>query len=177
MSQYDFLHKLKNPRMLVEGVYLLGTYEGLGDADNPIIINWSKECGIQGYTHDAIPWCGLFMAVCAKRAGWDIPKNPLWALNWTNFGRQVGIPMLGDVMVFKRKLKGGGTAGHVAMYVGEDKTHWHILGGNQGDRVSIVRRPKNGWFAVRRPKWKVSQPVEVRKIELSPTDNLAGSEA
>jgi hypothetical protein len=35
--------------------------------------------------------------------------------------------------------------GHVAFAVGEDATHFHVLGGNQGARVSIMRIEKARW--------------------------------
>ncbi len=168
-SQYEWLEKLKHPRMIVEGVLLYGTYEFQGDSDNRVILEWAKEAGIKEYAHDSVPWCGLFMAICAKRSGWQIPEKPLWALNWQKFGQAAIEPMLGDVMVFKRSVGHGKTAGHVAMYVGEDATHWHILGGNQADKVSIVRRSKAGWFKARRPIWKTAQPREVRRVILSST--------
>ena len=171
IEHYRWLSELKAPKMLIEGVKLYGTYEYEGDLNNPQIITWANEVGIFDYKHDATPWCGLFMALCAKRAGWSVPSRPLWALNWQSWERSVTQPMLGDVMVFKRA--GGG---HVAMYVGEDETHWHILGGNQMDRVSIVRRAKAGWWKARRPHWRIAQPKEVRPVRLSSTGILAGRE-
>lgn len=45
--------------------------------------------------------------------------------------------MLGDVLVFPR-----GAGGHVAFYVGEDSRHFHILGGNQDNQVSIILKAK-----------------------------------
>lgn len=58
------------PRMLQEARKLFGTKEVAGPADNPLILGWAKEVGLaKSYNYDAIPWCGLFMAVVAKRAG------------------------------------------------------------------------------------------------------------
>lgn len=165
---------MKHPKMLVEGLNLLGTLEGKGTANNPTILSWAKEIGgkiSDVYLADEIPWCGLFMAVCAKRAGFELPKDPLWALNWGTFGKRVEIPMRGDVLVFTRK--GGG---HVAMYYAEDDTHYHILGGNQDNAVNIRRRPKTSLYMARRPIWKVKQPKEVQRVFVSPKGGLVGSE-
>lgn len=41
--------------------------------------------------------------------------------------------------------------GHVAFAVGEDATHFHVLGGNQGARVSIMRIEKARLAACRTP--------------------------
>ncbi len=65
-------------------------------------------------------------------AGIDVVEKPLWALSWSNWGNPVSEPMLGDILTFKRT--GGG---HVGIYVGEDLTHYHVLGGNQGNSVSV----------------------------------------
>lgn len=177
--QYDYLLDEPSPRILVQALKEYGTLETPGTEDNHKIIGWAQEIGRPvslNYQHDSTPWCGLFMAVCAKRAGLELPPAPLWALSWSRWGNQVvGPAMLGDIMVFKRA--GGG--GHVALYVGEDKTHYHILGGNQRDSVCIVRKEKdpNTLYAVRRTKWQIAQPPNIRRVKLSASGIMAGSEA
>ena len=157
--------------MLVEALALYGTAEIKGNASNPTILAWAKEIGVSNaYTNENIPWCGLAMAVVAKRAGKEPPHDPLWALNWCNFGKSVPSPMLGDVMIFTRA--GGG---HVSMYIGQDANYWHILGGNQGDTVSIVRRAKSGQHWVRRPLY-TTQPTNVRVVHLAATGKLSEKE-
>ena len=127
------------PRMIAEALWLFGTIELPGAADSPTILAWAKEIGgdvARAYSADSIPWCGLFMAVVAKRAGKDVPESPLWALSWARFGVAAERPMLGDVLVFKRD--GGG---HVALYVGEDASAYHVVGGNQADKVASPASP------------------------------------
>lgn len=160
--------------MLKEGLRLIGTLEAPGAADNPVILGWAQECGIREYRHDATAWCGLFCAVIAKRAGWEIPTAPLWALSWAKWGMPVNqsATALGDVLVF---LRPGG--GHVGLYVGEDRTAYHVMGGNQGDAVSIVRIAKSRWYATSRAPWRVAQPANVRKIRLSQMGELSVNEA
>ena len=162
---YRWLADEGAPRMLVEALKEFGTIEVPGKGSNPKITAWAKECGIGAYSTDSIPWCGLFMAVCAKRSGWARPENPLWALNWAKWGNaRKGPAMLGDVLVFSRK--GGG---HVSMYVGEDTSAYHILGGNQSDKVCIVPRAKTPITAIRVAPWRVAQPPNVRRVFLKPS--------
>ena len=169
-TAYRWLADEPGPRMLVEGVKLHGTIELPGNADSPTLLAWAREVGLDRvYTHDSIPWCGLFMALCAHRATWELPEGPLWALNWAKWGTSEDVPMLGDVMTFQRH--GGG---HVAMYVGEDETHWHILGGNQSDRVCIIRRSKPDLYAARRAPWRHAQPANVRRVMLKNTGAPTG---
>lgn len=171
-AQYAWLAGEGAPRMLVEALALFGTLEAPGAKDNPTILAWANEVGVGAdYTHDEIPWCGLFMAIVAKRAGKVAPKEPLWALNWRGFGKPVTAPMLGDVMV---KTRAGG--GHVCLYVGEDADTYHCLGGNQTDQVCIRRFPKALGWAFRRPLYTV-QPANVRRVYLAPSGVLSSKEA
>lgn len=173
--QYSFLSAEPSPRILKQAISLFGTLESPGTEDNPVITGWAQEIGRPvslSYQHDSTPWCGLFMAVCAKRAGIDLPPAPLWALSWSLWGVPVSVPKLGDVLTFKRP--GGG--GHVALYVGEDKTHFHILGGNQQDQVCIVRKPKRELYSANRTKWQIAEPPNIRRVFLSENGTMAGSE-
>ena len=76
------------PRMVAEARKLYGITEVQGSGDNPVILGWAKELGLAKiYNHDEIPWCGLFVAIVAKRAGKALPAQPLWARSWVNFGK------------------------------------------------------------------------------------------
>lgn len=162
-SAYEWLADESGPRMLVEMLALFGTRETPGPRNNPTIMGWAKEIGV-AYPNDATAWCGLGMGVAAARAKWMPPRNPLWARNWAGWGTAQKVAMLGDVLVFPR-----GKGGHVALYVGEDDTHYHILGANQGDAVSIVRKPKRPILAIRRAAWRYGQPGNVRVVKLAAT--------
>jgi uncharacterized protein (TIGR02594 family) len=170
---YAWLAREHGPRMLVEALALYGTRESPGAANNPAIMAWAAECGIKGYTADSIPWCGLGMAVAAKRAVWDHAPggNPLWALNWAKWGAPADVPSLGDVLVFVRP-----SGGHVGLYVGEDTRAYHVLGANQGDAVSIVRIAKSRLRAARRAPWKVMQPGNVRPVQLAANGKVSQNE-
>ena len=125
-------------------------------------MGWAEELGLKKvYTEDEIPWGGLFIAHCCHAAGLDVVERPLWALNWAKYGNKVDEPMLGDILTFKRN--GGG---HVGIYVGEDATYYHVLGGNQNNSVSVSRIAKSRLHQARRTAWKVAQPASVRKVHL-----------
>jgi uncharacterized protein (TIGR02594 family) len=135
-------------------------------------MGWAKELGLEKvYTADSIPWCGLYAAIIIHRAGRSVVDQPLWALNWNKFGVRVTEPMLGDILTFTRK--GGG---HVGIYVGEDATAYHVLGGNQGDKVSVVRIAKSRLSQARRPQYN-SQPTNIRKVMLASNGALSTNEA
>lgn len=171
-KQYSWLAKEPSPKMILEALKLFGTVEAAGAKDSPAIMAWAAEIGLRNtYSHDSIPWCGLFMGVVAKRAGKAVVASPLWALSWVKFGIPAPVPMLGDVLTFKRD--GGG---HVALYVGEDNSTYHCLGGNQSDKVCITRISKNRFYRCRRPTYRV-QPSNVRRVHLSATGEISTDEA
>lgn len=160
------------PRMVSEALAEFGCIETPGPGNNPTIMEWAREVGVQAvYTADSVPWCGLFMGVVAKRAAKSLPSSPLWALSWSKFGDEAGQPRLGDVLTFVRK--GGG---HVALYIGEDKAAYHVLGGNQSDAVSFTRIDKARLYRVRRPHYNVA-PATARPIVLEATGGLSENEA
>lgn len=160
------------PRMVEQALALYGTLEAPGAADNPVILSWAAEVGVRGqYSHDSIPWCGLFLALVAKRAGKDIPETPLWALSWAAWASPSPEAALGDVLVFKRQ--GGG---HVGLYVGEDEEAFHVLGGNTADAVGITRISRARLVRARRPLYHV-QPAGVRPFHLAATGLLSTNEA
>lgn len=171
-AQYAWLSKEDGPRMILEALKLFGTVEAPGSKDNPVILGWASEIGVaKTYSHDSIPWCGLFIGVVAKRAGKKVVDSPLWALSWADFGVASPSPMLGDVLTFKRN--GGG---HVALYVGEDAGAYHCLGGNQSDKVCITRIAKSRLYRARRPIYSAT-PANVRKVKLVSNGKLSTNEA
>ena len=134
-----------------EAKHLMGTREGRGSTDNLEILDWADDLDIH-YPSDDIPWCGLFVAHCvgATLPQESLPANPLGARQWQRFG-DLTDPRVGAVMVFWRKTRQSGL-GHVGFYVGEDKTAYQILGGNQSDSVSLTWLSKDRFLAARWPK-------------------------
>lgn len=164
------------PRTIQEGLKLLGVAEVVGRGSDRTIIGWRDELNhagvkIEDYSDDDIPWCGLYAAIVAHRAGKVGVKEPLWARNWETFGVATGSASLGDCLVFVRK--GGG---HVGWYVAEDALAYHVLGGNQANRVSITRIEKARCIAVRRPVYRV-QPASVRRFLVRAAGGLSKNEA
>lgn len=174
-KQYEFLKEEDGPKILKEALLWYGTEEFPGEANNPIIIEWAKEVGGwigTWYTQDSVPWCGLFVAMVAKRAGFPFTQKALSALEWANWGKPEALAMLGDVLVFKRP-----SGGHVGIYVGEDSECYHVLGGNQSDMVNIARIDKKRVVAIRRCSWKTKQPDNVRRIFLTADGKVSQNES
>lgn len=170
---YTWLKEEKGPKILVEAVKHIGTKEIVGKEHNKKILAWAEAIGLKSvYTNDEIPWCGLFIAYCCHAQGLDVVKHPLWALNWNKFGNVAQVPMLGDVLTFTRN--GGG---HVGIYVGEDTTCYHVLGGNQNNQVNVMRIEKSRLSQARRTAWKIAQPSNVRVVKLQTKGEISQNEA
>lgn len=132
---------------------LVGTRETRGSGSNADIIKWADDLKIP-YGDDEVPWCGLFVAHCigSQLVREPLPGAPLWARGWRSFGNSVE-PQPGALLVFWRGSKNG-SMGHVGFYAGEEKGKngaYHVLGGNQSDRVSVTRVAKDRLLAARWP--------------------------
>lgn len=115
-----------------EAVKHIGLKEKTGYNDHPLLLDWWLRLGTKYLYKQA--WCGLFVAICLKKAGYPLPKHWYRALDWLNWGVEIASPCYGCIVVFSRK--GGG---HVGFVVGRDENYrLMVLGGNQGDAVSIA---------------------------------------
>lgn len=175
---YEWLaDKRPLPRTIMHALLFYGVREVKGPGSNPVILGWRDELraagvNVAGYADDDTAWCGLFAALVCHRAGWPVVENPLWARNWAKFGQAAQAGALGDVLVFSRA--GGG--GHVGFYIGEDATTYYVLGGNQGDAVSIARIVRARCIAIRRPSY-TNPPASVRPVRLTLGGALSNNEA
>lgn len=119
----------------------IGEKEVVGPASNSFIkAMWLKLKGgawfweAYGSDDSKLPWCGAFTALCLTEAGIAPPKDYASAKAWLHWGVSMIAPAYGCIVVFQRA--GGG---HVGFVVGVDETgRLMVLGGNQGDAVSIV---------------------------------------
>lgn len=112
-----------------------------------------------------IAWCGAFVATCHRLAAPDIrlPENPLGARNWKDWGQSTD-PVFGSTLVFWR-VSHTSWQGHVGFNHGQDETHYHVLGGNQSNAVTVTRIAKDRLLASR---WPIGVPITGRRIHLTP---------
>lgn len=172
---YDWLELEPGPRILLEALKLYGTVEVPGAKNSPIILGWAAELGgwiASYYQNDEIPWCGLFVGIAAKRAGFPHTQQSLSAGSWLTWGREIERPVLGNVLVFQRA---GGA--HVGLYVGEDDECYHVLGGNQTNAVCIARLQKGRFLGARSCAWRNTPPKNIRAILLKKIGDLSTNEA
>jgi uncharacterized protein (TIGR02594 family) len=110
----------------------LGVAEIPGAAANPRIALYLASVGQPG--SDEIPWCSAFAHWCITEAG-GIGTGKPNARSWLAWGKEIQVPQIGAIAVFKR---GTGWQGHVGFVLDVSPGRVCLLGGNQGDRVSVA---------------------------------------
>lgn len=156
---------MSDPAWMTIARSLLGTREAAGAANNSTILGWATKLGSKWlgmlYNADSVPWCGLFVAHCLSQSGVEPVRIAVRAKAWATWGANLRRTHLapGAILVFDRE--GGG---HVGFYHGEDATHYHVLGGNQSDCVTIMRLGKARCIASR---WPRGVPVIGEPVRLS----------
>lgn len=166
------------PKMVTEGIKILGTKEIPGPKNNPVIMALANELGVADiYTSDDTQaWCAIAHCGVARRAGkivtypdkYDFLRALAFAkqykLNPTQWELvQAKDAKFGDSMVFQRP--GGG---HDAINIGESTTHFIVMGGNQNNLYSFTRVAKERLYAILRPKYNTI-PASVKKYDLDNT--------
>lgn len=170
-KDFEFLKNETQIPLIREMLKISGTKEAPGDGDNPVILEWAKELGLENlYKHDEQPWCGLTIAIVTKRAGYEPVKDPLWALNWAKFGQKVEKAGLGSILVFRRyNHLGQLIGGHVGQYAAEDQLDYWVWGGNERDMVTIVPVRKDRLEAIVVP---AGGPAAGRQVYVSTEGKL-----
>jgi uncharacterized protein (TIGR02594 family) len=154
---------------ITEAKSAMGRHEA---RDRSWLKDWLKRDGRTLGDPSKNPWCGDFVETCIRVALPDEPllgvlgTNPYWARNWLLFGQEVK-PTPGAVLIFSR-----GSGGHVGFAMGQDDTHFYVLGGNQSDAVTIARIAKSRLL---RARWPVTVPPRQQRLRTMKPDEFLAS--
>jgi uncharacterized protein (TIGR02594 family) len=130
----------------------IGMKETPGIASNPMILAMLRldDSSVQS---DEVPWCSAFLNFVAWLLRLPRSKS-LAARSWLSVGVPVepieGAEVGNDVVVLAR---GTGAQGHVGLFMGfgsEGAQTVYVLGGNQGDAVSVATFPRDRILGIRR---------------------------
>lgn len=149
----------------------IGLREIPGAQTAPRIAGWLQQLGAW-WRDDETPWCGVAVAAWMRTAG--ITPPPAWyrAKAWSTWGTPLAAPVPGCVVVFERQ--GGG---HVGLVEAVDQAgRLLVLGGNQGNRVSIAPFDRTRVAAYRWPQG-VPLPAGVQLPVLASSAASSSNEA
>ena len=142
---------MSDPQWLAIARPLVGLEEIPGPQHAPEILGMWRAIKRSGIQSDEVPWCAAFVGACLERAGIRSSRFES-AASYLTWGVRLSDPVHGCVVVFSRD--GGG---HVGFVVGQDEQgRLLVLGGNQGDRVSVKafdRARVTGY------RWPVDVPI------------------
>lgn len=128
----------------------IGTAEGPGPANNPVVMEMYSTVGHDWVEHDSVAWCAAFAGHCIERAGLRSTRK-LNARSYLDWGIPVDLAdaQEGDVVIFSRGDPSG-WQGHVGFFVREVGASIEVLGGNQADAVNVKRYAKAKLLGARR---------------------------
>lgn len=119
-----------------------GVKEIKGAKDHPQILGYFSSMGLDKTQYnEETAWCSAFANWVATEAGYESSKK-LNARSWLSVGISTSTPEPGDVVILWRDNPSS-WKGHVGFLVKESKRYVYLLGGNQGNSVSIKAYPKN----------------------------------
>lgn len=151
------------PPWVAEGLRKKGLHERL---NNKELREYLKSDGATLGDPAVLPWCGDFQETIIALTLPEEPmiSNPYWAANWLKFGVSIppGVYFMGAIGVKKRD---GGN--HVFTIVGHDANHVHALGGNQSDKICIVKIAKKDITGMR---WPSTYPYPTEEMPMTVFD-------
>jgi uncharacterized protein (TIGR02594 family) len=127
----------------------LGTKEAPGAANNPTVLRYYADAGHPEINADSVAWCAAAVGSWLERSGYPCSKQ-LNARSYLTWGKAVNKPYPGCIAVFSRGDVRS-WEGHVGFYIGEDEKGIQVLGGNQGDAVSVAYQPRSRLLGYREP--------------------------
>ena len=132
-------------RLLEIALSQYGIKELGGPEDNPEIMKYFKEIGVEWAKDSDTAWCSAFVNWCAKKTGFEY-SGKLDARSWLKLGTKVKTYDKADIVVLWRESPDS-WKGHVGVPINEDEDFIWILGGNQSNMVKISPYPKDRLLA------------------------------
>jgi uncharacterized protein (TIGR02594 family) len=128
-------------------------YLGLTEEnDSKVISAFIKKSAGTSINPRVTPWCAAFMNALIGASGGE-GTGKLNARSFLEYGTPTKTVSEGDIVVFSRGSDP--TKGHVGLYAGEvtksGERFIKVLGGNQGNSVSIAEYPASTLLGVRKP--------------------------
>lgn len=152
-----------DPQWLAIARPLVGLHEINGPEHAPEILAMWRTIKRSGIQSDEVPWCAAFVGACLERAGIRSSRFES-AASYLKWGVRLDGPVHGCIVVFSRE--GGG---HVGFVVGQDEAgKLLVLGGNQGNAVSVKAFPRDRVTGYR---WPVDVSIPTWPLQIGAADS------
>lgn len=137
---------------------LAGKAIGLNEGEQKAALQDYLTTGGQNLDPATTAWCAAFVNSTLQQAGMQ-GTGKLNARSYLDWGQAVDAPERGDIAVFSRGDPNG-WQGHVGFFDGynEDGTI-RVLGGNQGNAVSVASYSPNALLGFRRAEGEVGNAL------------------
>lgn len=148
---------MTEPAWLVRARAELGVRETPGPKSTARILQYRDMAGVKlGGEDGATPWCAIFANAMLEASGIHGTRSGM-GRSFMHWGVGVAEPFAGAVCAFSSDR--GPTSGHATFATGRyTSTHIEVLGGNQGDAVSIALWPRSKLLGYR---WPAAFPLPV----------------
>jgi uncharacterized protein (TIGR02594 family) len=133
------------PPWLLTAFGEVGTHETIGPAATPRIVEYAATTSLAAVS-DEVPWCSSFVNWCVREAGL-LGTDSASARSWLGWGKPTAA-RLGAIAVFSR---GAPPTGHVAFFLYAVGPFVIVLGGNQGNAVSVTAMSEDRLLGLRWP--------------------------
>jgi uncharacterized protein (TIGR02594 family) len=140
---------MKHPAWFDIALGEIGEAEVRGIKHNERIVEYHQSTSLKA-SDDETPWCASFVNWCLGAAGRH-GTNSASARSFLNWGNAIALGkiQIGDIVVLER---GRPWQGHVGFAYAWSGDHIQLLGGNQGDAVSLEWYPVGRLLGIRRPE-------------------------
>lgn len=147
----------------------IGVREAPGPANDARVLAYYADAGHPDIRSESVSWCAAYTCAMLERSGHASPKN-LAARSFLQWGKPLDHPEVGAVAVLTRGDPKSWT-GHVGFVWAWDETRVWLLGGNQGDAVSVAAFPLSAVLGYRVPV----TPGNSRTIQAGTVSVAAGA--
>lgn len=126
------------PPWYIRAMAEIGVREIVGGKHNPRVVGYWKSGKVQlEVNDDETPWCAAFVCAMLEESGIRSPRTPRARGFHGGTWVQPCDHRIGSIVVLASPSRGS-ASGHVGFLAGVGEKRIRVLGGNQGNEVSIA---------------------------------------
>lgn len=115
-----------------------GVHEIAGEAHSLRVLDYHQTTNLKA-SDDETAWCAAFAEFCLRQS-FIKGTGRAHARSYLEWGQEIAEPRVGAIVILWRG-EPNGWQGHVGFLLGWSNTHIILIGGNQGNAVSVQSYP------------------------------------